>query len=298
MDQSVTKVNQERLVALRECENRIHKACLRGRDLTREIAQNLTVIRDRELWRAVAEDRGIECRNFTDYVKDVLGWEPKTVTRYMEAESCFRILEGAKLTLPENETQAIELARIEEERQPIVWQRVLILSEEQKMPITAALIKGAVDQEQEEQREAEAEKAAQAKRKAKAGVHVDMGDNDSSDEPDQIALSERGEEALARIGALCGKAVADSIREKAITLSETAIRAWAEQEDAIVKEVPHYVVDRLWSVRKALNYISNLIDGDTTVDELILMARDRKGRTTLMRDDARISIEILMMTHD
>lgn len=298
MDQSVTKAKQDLINALRECENRIHKACLRGRDLTREIAQCLIVIQERELWRGVTEDRGIECRNFGDYVREILGWEPKTVSRYMEAEGCFRILEQAKLTLPENETQAIELARIDDERQPIVWQRVLTLSQEQQMPITTALIKAAVEQEHQEQRENEAEQAAQAKRKAKAGVEVHMSDNDASNEPDQISLSERGEEALARIRALCGDTIADSIREKVITLSEQAIRIWAEQEDAIVKEVPHYVVDKLWSVRKALNYISNLIDGDTTVDELILMARDRKGRTTLMRDDARISIEILMMTHD
>jgi hypothetical protein len=292
MDESVAVRPEERAAELRECEAQIRKACLRGRDLTREIARNLIRIKDRELWRAVKEERGIECRDFSDYVREWLMWEPRAVQRYMEAEATFRLLEKAKLPqLPFNESQALELARLDEELQPVVWSRILDLSEREALPITASLVRDAVAQEQENQHEAELEREAQARRDAKSGVKVDMDGDD-----DQLSLSERGEEALARIGALCGKDVQEAILSKDIKITEDSVRKWGEQEDPeTVRGLAQYVVEKGWTVRKSLNYMSKLVDGDTTIDELILMARERKGRLSVMHDDARLIIEIMML---
>lgn len=291
MEKAVAVTDGERLSALREAEGKIRKACLRGRDLTREIAQQLITIREGELWRAVKDDRDFECRSFGDYVEEVLGWEHDAVARYMRAESTFQLLEQANLSLPENESQAIALSRLDDEHQPIVWRRVLETSNGQEN-ITTAKVRFAVTQEQEDLREEQREREALAKRKrAKGGVEVDMG----GEAPEQISLSERGEEALARIKSVCGPEVAEAIANKSVAITEEAIRLWGEQEDAeVVCALSHYVVERGWKVRKALNYMSKLVDGDTTIDELILMARERKGRMAVMHDDARVVIEIMV----
>lgn len=285
MEKAVVELTEDQcLRQFRDCEGKIRKACLRGRDLTREIAQQLIVIRENELWRAVKIEYGFECRNFGEYVEHVLGWEQDAVNRYMRAEATFALLQAAKLSLPENESQAIALASLNDERQPDVWKRVIDTAEKHQRQITVVLVRQAVEQEQEEQR---AEKAARAKSR---GIKVDMGDDGTG----QLSLSERGEEALARIRAICGDEVADSLLDKTVSISEEALRLWGEQEDAdTVKNLEYYVINKGWKVRKALNYMSNLIDGDTTIDELMLMARDRKGQFSGTVDDVKITATVI-----
>lgn len=287
MEKAVVELTEEqRLRQFRDCESKIRKACLRGRDLTREIAQQLILIREHELWRAVRTEYGFECHNFGEYVEHVLGWEQDAVSRYMRAEATFQLLQAAKLSLPENESQAVALASLDDERQPDVWKRVIDTAEKHQREITVVLVRQAVEQEQEEQRAEEREKAARNKSK---GIKIDMDDGSG-----QLSLSERGEEALARIRAICGDEVADSLLDKTIPITEDALRLWGEQEDAdTVKNLEYYVVNKGWKVRKALNYMSDLIDGDTTIDELMLMARDRKGQFSGTVDDVKITATVL-----
>jgi len=114
------------------------------------------------------------------------------------------------------------------------------------------------------------------------------------DDDDELYLSEKGEEALARIKALCGNTIAKAIRQKTNEkLTEDSLRKWADQDDDTVKELPRYVIDKTWGVRKALNYISQIVEGDTEVDELVLMARDREGHFAGRYEDARIVIDII-----
>jgi hypothetical protein len=110
---------------------------------------------------------------------------------------------------------------------------------------------------------------------------------------DELLLSERGEEALARIQAICGAPVAQAIRSKANEkLTEESIRKWAEQDEDTVEALAYYVIDKSWTVRKALGYLAQMVDGETKVDELVMMARNRQGRFSCIHQDARITVEI------
>jgi hypothetical protein len=251
----------------------------------REIASALLEIQEEELWRYAKELHGYEARSFRDYAQEFLGWDGRTIIRIMEAENIFRTLESDHLELPANESQALALSGLSQERRSLVWQRVLETAQAEQTPVTVLKVRDAVTQESEWQAEEEAEAKAAPKR----GVQVDM--NGEQPAP-LISLTERGEEALARIRALCGQPVAEAIEQKRLNLSEAAIIHWGEQDEETVKGLAHYTLQG-WSVRKALNYMSRLIDGDTTIDELIQIARERGGRYAVMHTDARFIIEIL-----
>jgi hypothetical protein len=267
--QSLTTARQ----TLAAIEQQIRDAIATGRTAIRKVGAGLATIRDEELWKASKK----EFTEFTDYAYHAFGMEPRNVRAAIDAEHTFQLLERAKLALPLNDSQALELARLKDDnKQPSVWRRVVEECAKHNLGITVLRIRDAVNQEKEIGH--------------KKGVEVDLEDEE------ELYLSERGEEALARIKALCGKKVAEAILSKRVKLTEDAVRKWAEQDDDIVREIPAYVIDKGWTVRKTLNYLSQLVDGDTEVDELILMARNRGGRFVGTHMDARIVVEIILNT--
>jgi hypothetical protein len=254
---------------LLELETRMLESLRRGLDLTRSIASALLEIRTDELWADVSD-------SFYAYLGERTPFTRQSAERMMRAELICRTLEAANLDPPHNESQVLELSTLEEKRQPVVWRRVLQAAQENELAITAAMVRDAVALEEE-----------RAEKKAK-GVQVDM------DEEDELLLSEKGEEALARIKALCGKAIATAIRQKKNEkLTEDSVFKWAAQDDDTVQELARYVIDQGWTVRKALNYISQIIDDDTQVDELVLMARNRGGHFAAKHQSARIVVDII-----
>jgi hypothetical protein len=281
---------KEQLVAL---EKEIREALADGRQAIRQIGSDLTVIRDNNLWQ-VANN---QYRDFWQYSYDAFGLEARGVKYAMNAASAFRVLEQAHLQLPVNDSQAYELSKLDQEHQAIVWRRVLETCAEKNLGITVLRIREAVLQEKEDLKKggATAKRIRKPKKEVPkpeaTGVQIDMG----SDEEQELLLTERGEEALARVQALCGEVVAAAIRaKKNDKVTEDALCKWADQEPETIRELPRYVYDRGWSVRKSLNYISQIIEGDTEVDELVLMARNRGGRFVGVHLDARIVVEIML----
>ena len=287
-DVSLMLPAQEQLAAI---EQIIREALVSGRHAIRRIGAGFLAIRQRDLWN-LTQDENLD---FFEYCWTAFGLESRNVKYAMDAERAFRTIEHAQLQLPSNDGQAVELARLhDEDRQIDVWRRVLEMCAEQNLGITVMRVREAVTQEKEDIRREAVEGKDKKKTKDKPakvpkGIDVDMGDED------ELHLTERGEEALARIKALCGDVVATAIREKRnAKLTEAAVRQWAEQDDDTVTNLVYYCIDRVWSVRKALNYLSRIIDGDTQVDELILMARNQGGRFSGMHGDARIIVEIML----
>jgi hypothetical protein len=251
----------------------IRQAILKGRQAARELGSGLITIWEKDLWE-LGDNKE---RDFFTYAYDAFGLERRTVKAAIATEHTYRILDEANLQLPPYVSVAAELSKLEDSKVPEVWVRVTEECAKHDLPVTQLRVRDAVTQEIESQKE------------EGKGVEVDL-----SDDNDELSLSENGEEALARIKALCGRKVADAIRQKRVLLSEDAIRKWAEQDDDMAKELPQWVIDKGWSVRKALNYMSKLIDGDTDVDQLVMMARNRGGRYVGSHGDARITIEIIM----
>lgn len=266
----------EKLVTSDELERiskAIRQAIINGRRAVRDLGSGLITLWEEDLWE-LGENKE---NGFWVHVYDSFGLERRSARAAMVTERTFRVLEEAHMPLPLNDSQAAELGRLEDDdKVPNVWRRIMEECEKQDLGITVVRVRDAVRQER-------------AHEKPK-GVDVDMGNDE-----DELFLSEQGEESLARIKALCGKKVADAIRQKKnIKLTEDGVKKWADQDDDIVKELPRYVFDQGWSVRKALNYMSKIIDGDTQVDELIMMARNRGGRLVGNYQDARIVVEIVL----
>jgi hypothetical protein len=103
--------------------------------------------------------------------------------------------------------------------------------------------------------------------------------------PDRIRLTGEGEKALDRIRALCGEETAVGIETCSVAISERELIKWADQSDTIVKNLAHYIVDLRWSVRKALDYEERIIDGESTLSQLIVLARARGGSVTIEHKD-------------
>jgi hypothetical protein len=275
---------KEQLAAL---ETEIREALADGRQAIRQIGSDLTVIREKSLWQAAST----EYRDFFEYTYEAFGLEPRGCRYAMKAASAFHALEQAHLQLPVNDSQAYELSKLDEEHQTIVWRRVLETCAEKNLGVTVLRIREAVLQEKEDLKKGVPRKRIRKPKPESTGVQIDMG----GDNEEELLLTERGEEALARVQALCGESVAAAIRaKKNDKVTEDALKKWADQEEETIRELPRYVFDRGWTVRKALNYISQIIEGDTEVDELVLMARNRGGRFVGIHLDARIIVEIML----
>jgi hypothetical protein len=287
--------NQDQiLLALEECEKRIMSACRRGREATAAIGKELVKIRNEELFRARHE-------NFTDYVTEDVHLDLASAYRIMKVYETVAALEQEGLMLPDNESQIVELAKLLPEGRATVWKRILVASQDHDRPITVDTVKIAVDQEEKRLAAKPAQEPAKSRQPRGVQVSLDMGEDEDEEKtngsaPAVIALSEKGEAALARIRKICGDQVAEAIERARVQISERELRRWADLDNQLVYNLAHYVVNQRWSVAKAINYEERMIDGTTNVDTLITMSRARGGRLTTTHDDARILVEIMART--
>jgi hypothetical protein len=164
--------------------------------------------------------------------------------------------------------------------------------------ITAKTVRIAVEQEEERQRKSESGKEPKAlgsSRGVQTALDMDSGEQQETDEqpaaskpavaPGRITLTQRGEEALDRIRELCGKETAEGIEKGYVSISERDLIKWADESDVAVRNLEHYIVNLRWSVRKALEYEEKIIDGESTLNQLIVLARARGGRAIFEHQD-------------
>jgi hypothetical protein len=284
-----TPENISRFALLEKLENNLKGAFRRGLEATRSMGQDLNRIKEEELY----SERGYQ--SFNKYVEDFVQLPRSTVERLIIISQSARLIEDAGLRLPENESQVAELARLEPERQKTIWKLILDSFEEDE--ITAKTVRIAVEQEQR-RAAARVQEKEQKPAATRSGVKtaLDGKEDDKEGEqraaaatktavPDRIRLTQDGEEALDRIRELCGEVTAEGIEKGYVSISERDLIKWAGESDVAVRNLEHYIVDLRWSVRKALEYEDKIIDGESTLNQLIVLARARGGRAIFEHQD-------------
>jgi hypothetical protein len=289
-----------RALALEECQRRILEALRKGLQAYKIMSRELTKIQEEELYR-------VQFERFDDYVRRNFKLEMRDVARIHSIATTVLLLERQGLTLPENETQVLELARLEPEKRGAVWQKMLSLNEREDIPLTSDFIRKAVEKETRLLPEGGSGPGPRAARGVE--VSLDLGSGGDGPGPargsrppgapntERISLTARGEAALTRLRALCGDSLVDALERGSLPMAERDIIRWGEESDAeLVRNLVYYVAHLRWTLAKALAYEARLINGDTTVDELITLARARNGRVATKHLDARIVTEILQAT--
>jgi hypothetical protein len=284
----------ERLLALEAAEKKIFQAFRRGLDASRIMGTELRKIHDQELFTAKMNPETGEPWNWTGYVFNVLGWDVRSTNRILNIAGTVDRLEDAQLKLPDNESQVAELARLKEpEAQLKVWEKVVRAAEYKDWPITVSMVRVAVENEEGL---AAAKKLETKARGLEPPLNVEDGDGQEEEHeeevPDRIRLTEKGEGALERIGRLCGPSVKEAIEHFKLDISEKDIIKWSEQTDRLVKNLAHYVCNVRMSVARAIAYDQSGVDGATTVEKLVTLARAAGGSTQVRHDDAVITVEI------
>lgn len=280
-----------KLANLEDSENKIRSAFRRGLEATCAIAKELHKILKGELYK----ERGYD--DFMSYVTDELRIDPRTYRRIIAVSQTISQLQEAGLTLPLNESQAAELARLDPERRARVWLDLITKAEKADHRLRLEDVKRAVDN-------AEASMVAPAPVR-RGTVEVDM-DTDNGDEPAPreknvkgpvvqevgVVFTERGEAALARIRKLCGDEIADAIESGTVPITEKELRTWAEQPDNVARALSHYVIDKRWTVAKAVDFETLPIEGDTDVSDMLLIAKARGGLAVLNYGEAQITVKL------
>lgn len=299
MDEIVlTQQDKEHMtLALEECHNRITAALKRGLEAYKMLSRELHKIESESLFLVVAE-------TFDDWARKNLGFESRDIKRIHSIATSVTVLERAALELPSNEAQVMELGRLNPELQPVVWQKCLRINEIDGIPITSDNIRKVVD------REIASAKQPPPPPKPPIGKGVDapldLGDSQKAQAaaagstssapaqpPKRITLTERGEKALSRLRTLCGDSLANALENGSLPLAERDIIRWGEEQDSqLVKNLVHYVSHLRWSLAKSLAYENQLVDSETTVDQLVTFARARSGRFATSHEDAKIIVEL------
>jgi hypothetical protein len=283
-----------RVTALEECEHKIMNAFRRGLEATCAIAREFRKIDQQELYT----DRGY--KTFNDYVTKFLRLELTTVHRIIAVSHTIDMLRDAGLRLPENESQAAELARLEPDQQPTVWQRILT-KEEEGESITVTLVKRLVDAIKAESPPPEPP--------ARRGVTtaLDLEDQEPKTEangaprkmtpaakvPAKVVFTDKGEEALERIKRLCGDRVGNAIANGNLPITERDLLKWSEENDAMVITLGHYIADLRWTVAQALKFENQTLNEATTVGDLMKLAKARAGRYVLELAYVAIVVELI-----
>lgn len=286
-----------RTAAREDCEAKIRGAYRRGLLATCEIAKMLAKIYREELYIDVTPD-------FNLYVVDHLHISRQTYQRILLVSQTVDQLQDAGVELPANQTHVEELARLEPPLRLKVWNELLTRFEYEQQSMTAEDIKEAV------QAAAKAVEVRQAARQKKIEAEVDVDMDDEEEDKDngvappakrsrardpetEVLFSEKGEAALAKIRTICGDNTADAIRRgNPIALSERELHLWAEQDDDMIRMLAS-MVGPSWSVAKALAYLSEPLDDNTSVYRLILIAHNLGGIAVVNFDNrAEITIRI------
>jgi hypothetical protein len=293
-----TQEGPSRFALLQELESSITTAFRRGLNAAISMGNDFDQIREKELYR----ERSYE--SFGKYVEEHFGMSRQTAERLIGISRTARLIQDAGLMLPTSEAQIVELAKLEPERQKIIWK--LILDEFPEKEITTKIVRLAV--EQEERRSQSTSKSSEedepkpatrgvATRGVQTALDMDNGQQDAAKDapkqptptktvvPGRITLTQEGEDALDRIRALCGDTTAEGIEKGNVSISERDLIKWAEQSDVVVRNLEHYICNLRWSVRKALEYEERIIDGESTLNQLIVLARARGGRAIIEHQD-------------
>jgi hypothetical protein len=279
------KDDKQRAAKLLECEEVIRNAGRRGFQATRDIGAQLQIIEEQELYL----DRG--CKSLNEYAETYLKIDRFTVARILNVTARAELLEQNNLRLPSNESQLLALKNVPIEKLPRAWQHVLDEEDRTERPLTAKTIR------------MEVEKVVPSK--PRGGVKTpleeeseDAGGNGQVVKAPQakarISLSEKGEAALERIRRHAGDAYANAIEDMTVPISERDLCKWADQEDWMLKKLGYYLVDQRWSLSQALKYEAQAISEQTTVAELIIMAKfsQTPGELDIRFRDARILVNI------
>jgi hypothetical protein len=294
MNSETISPSKERLIALEECERKIVMLFRRGIEATCALAKEFTKIEEQELYRDVGS------KTFHAYVVERLGLEMQMVRESIAISIACENLKKAGLALPETESQVVELARVEAEHQPLVWQLVVEAAEKVDKRVTAAAVRDAVRKYEESRQEAE---PAPAPRR---GVVTALDTPQSTEAngaprrtsaapkvPKKIELYEAGEAALERIRRLCGDPIAKGIESGNLPISERDLIKWSEQTDDLVKTLAHYVGDLRWTVSKAINFEARTLNEATTLAELMTLARVRGGRYVEVTDLYKLTLQLV-----
>jgi hypothetical protein len=278
-------VQQSRHDALAQAELKIKKASADTLDSIRIIGRELIGIEEDNLWEIEGYD------DFKTYVEIHLHFSWDLAKRWMRVSQAFDLLDQAKLQLPINESQVIELAKIKEPGTLVaVWERILDFATANKAALTHDLVRGAVNEQRTKAGTILTRAIRKKKGKAPKGISIDLEGNGA---PKTVkGLSDKGEIALNRIRRYCGDAYADAILGENVNISEGDLIKWAEETSEMIKNLGYWIVIKRWSLRKALAYEENSVDGDTKVHQLGDLARSRGGRVYAEFEDLKITVEI------
>jgi hypothetical protein len=285
------KDDKERYARLMECEQIIANARHRGLTAVLEIATQLEIIDREELYR----DLGYQSVN--QYAEKHLGISRQTVTRYLSDARTMKVLRENNLPLPENESQVAELNRLGKDRSgkvsvekiPVFWQQMLDEQERLERPLTREIVR------QEVRKALPPQPRGGVKTALDEEPEKETGDNGEVVKiKTRISLSEKGEAALERIRRHAGDAYANAIEDMTVPISERDLCKWADQEDWMLKKLGYYLVDQRWSLFQALKYEAQAISAQTTVQELLVMAKfaQTPGELDVRFQDARILVTI------
>jgi hypothetical protein len=202
----------------------------------------------------------------------------------MAAGATILTLEAAGVkTFPDTEAHLVLLHRIPAEELPTAWSKGLAYVYEDGR-YTTTRIKQLVDSTIDALQEREREEAPKA-----AGVNpaLNLGDDNGQEPPVTVtaaappvtrrSFSEDGELALERIGRLAGKDVRASIENGSLNISQRDLIKWADENDAMVKNLVYYIVNQNWSVARALAHEEQMLSGDSTLSTLAYLATAREG---------------------
>jgi hypothetical protein len=302
MTKKALSAESARLTELEACEQRVWSAYRRGLELSLEIGEELSAIKEESLYL----ERGYE--TFQEYVETELPIEYATARRLINILQTRNFLKEkipAKL-MPENESQLAELTRIPLEHRADVWRQVRDQCDPVKQPITVYVIRKAVDLAEGEIRggsngsnvgglEIPIAEEPEPETAEEETESTEPGETPKESEPEPAIsgkiFTERGEVALDRIRRHCGAAVADGIAAGRVKISENQLIEWADLDDTTLRNLAYYIVDLAWRFPRALAYENKATNGFTSLDELVLRARARGGKTEVQHQDFRVLVE-------
>lgn len=288
----VISPDKARLILLEECEQKIMSAFRRGMEATEVIARELRKIDDQELFR----DKG--CETFNNYILKYSRISVDTANRMMAVSRTNDLLREAGLRLPDNETQAAELARLEPQQQVIVWERLLEGERQTEMPLTASIVKKQVEL-------ARSATPAPPRSGVNVTLNLDDGETKTKDNgapkkmtpaakvPAKVVFTGEGEAALERVRRLCGDPVGNAIANGNLPISERDLLKWSEEDDDMVETLAHYISNLRWTVTQALKFENQTINEATTVGDLMKLAKARDGRYLFSTDYVKVAVELV-----
>lgn len=272
-----------------DAENKIHAASRDTVESIRIIGQELTRIEKDELYEVMGRN------DFQEYVEFSLKFDYQLARAWMRASAVLDLLDQQKLQLPYNQSQVLELMKLKTpEVQATVWQKILDFCDREKKIITVQLVRDTVTAARTKANQL-VTRARFRKPKPARGIDIDLGDagNGQTAAPPRKVWSEEGEKALNRIRRLCGDPIGDALDQGNPEISERDLIQWSKEEPEMVKNLAYYIVHKRWTLRKAIAYEAEAVDMESTVEQLVDLARSRGGSAYVEFQDVKISIEIV-----